>query len=482
MEKELPLFTEAGGETSVGVGTGEDGAERLAAGGEAAAANPAPGCAVALPLAARMRPRCLGEVVGQRHLLGPGRLLRRLVEARRLGSVIFYGPPGTGKTSLARVIGRELGCVFEGLHGASATVADVRRVLAAAEGRRRAGGMTLLFLDEAHRFNRAQQETLLAGVEEGMVWFVGATTQNPFFALAAGLVSRSQVFALEPLGVEELLELERRALADEERGLGRLRIEAEEAALRHLAEMSDGDGRRCLNALEVAALTTPPDEEGRVRLTLEAAEQSIQRKAVVYDREDDAHYDTISAFIKSLRGGDPDAALYWLAKMLYAGEDMRFVARRMVIAASEDVGMADSRALLVAVAAQQALETVGLPEAQIPLAHAAVYLATAPKSNAAYAGLMAAREDVGKGRLLEVPPHLRDGSAAGSRRLGRGVGYVNPHGFAEGYVPQAYLPEGRRYYFPTERGEERRVGERLARWRAVFEGEGRGEQEQAGAG
>jgi len=307
---------------------------------------------------------------------------------------------------------------------------------------------------------------LLPDVESGLLRLIGATTLNPFFYVNAPLVSRSQIFQLEPLSRQDLENLMRLALSDEERGLGKLSIETDADALRFLAEASEGDARRCLNALEIAVLTTPPLADGKIRVTKEIAEESIQKKAIVYDADDARHYDTISAFIKSMRGSDPDAALYWLAKMLYGGEDIRFIARRIVIAASEDVGMADPQALVVAVAAQQAVEFVGLPEARIPLAHAAVYIATAPKSNRAHIGLEQATEDIKQGRVLAVPKYLR---GSGSKLLGGGEGYQYSHDFDGGYVPQAYLPEGRRYYEPSDIGFERRIRERLEYWRSQFE-------------
>ena len=419
------------------------------------------------PLAARMRPRSLDEYVGQQHILGLGKLLRRAIESDRLTSIILYGPPGVGKTSLAQIIASTTRSHFERLSGAESSVADIRRVAAAAALRRSTnGGRTILFIDEIHRFNKAQQDVLLPDVESGNVRLIGATTHNPFFYVNSPLVSRSQIFQLEPLSREDLVKLMNRALDDSERGFGKLKIEADRPALEFLAEVSDGDARRCFNALEIAILTTPPDEGGVIHLDRSVAEQSIQKKAVVYDADETEHYDTISAFIKSMRGSDPDAVLYWLAKMLYAGEDIRFIARRIVIAASEDVGMADPNALVVAVAAQQAVEFVGLPEARIPLAHAAIYVATAPKSNRAYEGFNKAMDDVQQGRILAVPKYLR---GTGSKLLGEGAGYKYAHDFAGGYVPQAYLPEGRIYYEPTEIGFERRVKERLDYWRQLFE-------------
>ena len=430
--------------------------------GEKAALDPS------APLAARMRPRSLEEYVGQQHILGPGKLLRRAIESDRLSSIILYGPPGIGKTSLAQIIASTTESHFERLSGVESSVADIRRVAAAAALRRRTNSSrrTILFIDEIHRFNKAQQDVLLPDVENGNVRLIGATTHNPFFYVNSPLVSRSQVFQLEPLSREDLVRVMNRALGDSERGFGKLKIEAARAALEFLAEVSDGDARRCLNALEIAVLTTPPDEGGLIQLDRAVAEQSIQKKAVVYDADETEHFDTISAFIKSMRGSDPDAVLYWLAKMLYAGEDIRFIARRIVIAASEDVGMADPNALIVAVAAQQAVEFVGLPEARIPLAHAAIYVATAPKSNRVYEGFNKAMEDVQAGRILAVPKYLR---GKGSKLLGEGAGYKYAHDFEGGYVPQAYLPEGRIYYEPTENGFERRVKERLDYWRQLFE-------------
>ena len=389
-----------------------------------------------------MRPRNLAEYVGQEHLLGPGKLLRRAIEADRLYSAIFHGPPGTGKTSLAEVVAKATRAKFERLSGVESTVGDIRRVIAAADNRLRLNpnARTILFIDEIHRFNRAQQDALLPDVERGTIRLLGATTENPFFAVNGPLVSRSQVFQLEPLTLEHLVRLMRSALQDAERGLGRHTVRLDEDAALHLATVSDGDARKCLNALEVGVLTTPPDTDGTVRFTRGVAEESIQRKAVVYDPTGEGHYDTISAFIKSMRGSDPDAAVYWLAKMLYAGEDIRFIARRIVICASEDVGMADPQALLVAVAAQQAAELVGLPEARIPLAHATVYIATAPKSNRAYLALEKAAGEVSEGVTLPVPLHLRGTGYQGAKRLGHGRDYEYSHDHEGAYVPQAYLP------------------------------------------
>ena len=420
------------------------------------------------PLATRMRPRTLGEYAGQQHILGPGKLLRRAIEADRISSLILFGPPGTGKTTLAQVIAGATRAKFERLSGVESNVGDIRRVVATAANRR-AHAKTILFIDEIHRFNKAQQDVLLPEVENGAVRLIGATTQNPFFSVNSALLSRSQVFQLQPLSEDDLTSLMQAALADKERGLGNLQITLEPEASALLAKLSDGDARKALNALEIAALTTPPGSDGVIRIDLHAAEESIQQKAVVYDGTGDEHYDTISAFIKSMRGSDPDAALYWLAKMLHAGEDIRFISRRIVICASEDIGMADSNALVVAMAAQQAVEFIGLPEANLILAHATVYLATAPKSNRCTIAIGKASQEAREGRTLAVPAHLRDGHYKGSERLGHGKGYKYSHDFEGSYVPQAYLPEGRIYYEPTENGMEKRVKERLAHWRAIYE-------------
>jgi putative ATPase len=427
------------------------------------------------PLATRMRPRTLDEYAGQAHILGPGKLLRRAIEADRVSSIILFGPPGVGKTSLAQLIATSTHARFERLSGVESNVGDIRRVVASAANRlQNGGGKTILFIDEIHRFNKAQQDVLLPDVESGLLRLIGATTHNPFFYVNSPLVSRSQVFQLEPLTIEDLLALMRRAVADPERGLGSQAITLDEDAARHLAMVSDGDARKCLNALEIAARTTATDTEGAIHITLAVAEESIQQKAVVYDGDGDAHYDTISAFIKSMRGSDPDAALYWLAKMLHAGEDIRFIARRLIICASEDVGMADSNALLVATSALQAVEFVGLPEAALVLAHATVYVATAPKSNRCTVAIGKAMAEVREGRTLAVPKHLRDGHYKGSKTLGHGEGYKYSHDYEGGYVPQAYLPEGRIYYEPTEHGLEKRVKERLEYWRSLFEAENAG--------
>ena len=416
-----------------------------------------------------MRPLSLDDYAGQSHILAPGQLLRRAIEADRVQSVIFYGPPGTGKTSLAQIIARQTRSQFERLSGVESNVADMRRVLSAAANRlENTGRATILFIDEIHRFNKAQQDVLLPDVESGVIKLIGATTHNPFFFVNSPLVSRSQIFELRPLTGDDLMRLLQRALADSERGLGHLHILAEEAALRHLAVLSDGDARKALNSLEIAALTTEPGPDGVLHLTLEVAEQSIQKKSVVYDGDGDAHYDTISAFIKSMRGSDPDAALYWLAKMIHAGEDPRFIARRIVICAAEDVGLADPMALVLANAALAAAEFVGWPEARIPLAEATIYLATANKSNSAYRAIDAALEDVRSGRTLPVPAPLRDASYQAAAQLGHGVGYQYAHDGRDHFVAQDYLGAERRYYEPTEQGVEKKIKERVEKWRAEF--------------
>jgi putative ATPase len=421
------------------------------------------------PLAARMRPRTLDEFVGQSHILGPGQLLRRAIESDRIQSLIFYGPPGTGKTSLAQIIARQTRNKFERLSGVESNVADIRRVLATAANRlENTGQPTLLFIDEIHRFNKAQQDVLLPDVESGIVRLIGATTHNPFFFVNAPLVSRSQIFELRPLSEDELQGLLRRALDDAERGLGYLKIHAEEQALAHLARIADGDARKALSALEVAALTTAPNETGVIPITLSVTEQSIQRKAIVYDGDGDAHYDTISAFIKSMRGSDPDATLYWLAKMIHAGEDPRFITRRIVICAAEDVGLADPMALVLANAAHQAAEFIGWPEARIPIAEAALYIATAHKSNSTIMAIDAALADVRSGRTLPVPEHLRDAHYAGAERLGHGTGYQYAHEHPGHFVAQDYLGSDRRYFEPTEQGVEKKIKERVEKWRAML--------------
>jgi putative ATPase len=417
----------------------------------------------AQPLAARMRPRTIDEFVGQEHFFGPGKLLRRMLQADRLSSLIFYGPPGTGKTALAHVIAQHSHCQFRQLNAVAAGIKEVRELLQEARLElEESGRRTILFVDELHRFNRAQQDVLLPDVEEGRVILIGATTQNPFFAINSPLLSRSQIFTFEPLTREQIKFLIQRALTDEKRGLGGIPVNMSPEALGFLAEMSDGDARRALTALEVGVLSA---ERQPVEFALQVAQDSIQRKVLDFDATGDTHYDVASAFIKSMRGSDPDAAIYWLARMLEAGEDPRFIARRIVICASEDVGNADPQALVVAAAALQASEFVGLPECQLSLAQAVTYIATAPKSNASTLAISKAREDVRSGRTLPVPEHLRDDHYRGAHQLGRGIGYQYSHDFEGGWVEQEYLPETRRYYEPVDRGYETEIRRRLEGWR-----------------
>src|SRR5579871_5703149 len=419
------------------------------------AADRAANLARAQPLAARMRPTTLDEFVGQDHFLGPGKLLRRLIAADRLGSLIFHGPPGCGKTSLAHIIAKQTHRRFRPLNAVAAGVKEVREEPAELEA---GGTQTILFVDEIHRFNRSQQDVLLPEVEEGRVTLIGTTTHNPFFAVNSPLLSRSSIFSFAPLDRAAIRTLLLRALAERERGLGEVAVEIDEDALAFLAEASDGDARRALTALEVGVLSTA---ERPVRFTRALAEESIQQKALVYDGTGDEHYDVASAFIKSLRGSDPDAAIYWMARMLEAGEDPRFIARRLVIQASEDIGNADPQALLIAIAAMQAVELIGLPECQLNLAQAVTYVATAPKSNASYLAIDKASEDVRNGRTLQVPAHLRDTHYQGSKQFGHGQGYEYPHDHPDGWVAQDYLPENRRYYEPVDRGYEAVIRQRL---------------------
>ena len=410
------------------------------------------------PLAIRMSPRSMEEYVGQEHLVGPGKLLRRLLEANRVVSLILYGPPGTGKTAFARLVARRTKSLFVALNAVTSGLADLRKVFEeAAENKKLYQRTTILFLDEIHHFNKSQQDALLPHLEQGTLILVGATTQNPFFALNSALLSRSRVCELRLLAEKDLSVILDRALQDPDRGLGKYKVELAPEARTHLLKAASGDGRTLLNALEVGVLTTPPDGNGLIRFDLNVAQESIQKKMVQYDASGDQHYDTISAFIKSIRGSDPDAALYWLAKMLYAGEDPRFIARRLIISASEDVGNADPQALPLAVAAQQALEFIGLPEGRITLAQATVYLACAPKSNASFMGLQAADGDVQKEATKEVPTHLKDAHYSGAKVLGHGDGYQYAHDFPDHYVKQEYASDLGRYYRPTTLGYEAKI-------------------------
>jgi putative ATPase len=416
-----------------------------------------------------MRPQSLDEFVGQRQFLGEDKLLRRLLKADRLGSLVFYGPPGTGKTTLARLLAGESRSQFRQLSAVTSGVRELRELLQEARDRlATGGGRTLLFIDEIHRFNKAQQDVLLPDVEEGIVTLVGATTANPFFSLTSALVSRSQVFQFEPLAADDIKTLLRRAVSDPQRGLGRENVTLAEDALEFLAEVCDGDARRALSALEVGVLST---QTRPLRFSRTLAEQSVQRKAMVYDAAGDAHYDSASALIKSLRGSDPDAALYWLARMLEGGEDVRFLCRRLIILASEDIGNADPQALPLAVAAMQACEFVGLPECQLNLAQAVTYLACAPKSNAATLAIGEARRDVRENRLLPVPVQLRDAHYGGARTLGHGAGYQYAHDAQDGIAAQDYLGVERVYYRPSDRGFESELMARLQQIRARLKGE-----------
>jgi putative ATPase len=420
------------------------------------------------PLAARMRPRTLDEFVGQQDILGPGKLLRRAIEADRLfSSILLWGPPGTGKTTLAMVIANLTKSHFETLSAVLAGKAELREVIdKALERRRLYQKKTILFVDEVHRWNKAQQDALLPHVENGTFTLIGATTENPYFEVIGALVSRSRVFQLRPLGDADVRTLLERALSDPERGYGERTIQADEDAIQHLIHVAGGDARNALNALELAVESTLPDEHGVIHITLLVAQESIQRRAVLYDKDGDAHYDTISAFIKSVRGGDPDAALYWLAKMLYAGEDPRFILRRLIILSGEDIGLADPMGLVVVSAAAQAFDYIGLPEGIYPIVEATLYLATAPKSNTATA-YYKAYELIEQEGVGGVPQHLQDGNRDAAA-LGHGVGYQYPHMSPEHFLPQQYLPRpllGTYFYNPSNQGYEAQAAQRLAIWR-----------------
>mgnify|MGYP001375515248 CR=1 FL=1 len=437
------------------------------------------------PLAVRMRPRTLDEFVGQGHFIGEGKLLRRLLDADRLASAIFHGPPGTGKTTLAHIIANRTQAAFEVANAATIGVKEVREVIERAKRRIESGGRrTVLFLDEIHRFNRAQQDVLLGDVEAGVIILLGATTENPYFSVNSALVSRSQIFQFESLSEGDIKRLIAVALTDETRGLGRHGATIDDAALDLLATMCDGDARRALSALEVAVLSqmksagsadstarTGEDDtrapSAGIRITVEVAQDSIQRKAVVYDGTGDEHYDAASALIRSMRGGDPDATVYWLAKMLEAGEDPRFVARRIAICAAEDVGNADPMALVLANAAVQTTLFVGMPECQLPLAQAAIYIACAPKSNASAMAIWTAMADVREGRTIPVPRHLRDAHYSGAKKMGHGTGYQYAHDAPGGVVGQEYLGVDKTYYQPTDRGQEKVMAEHLERFKTL---------------
>ncbi len=415
-----------------------------------------------LPLAVRMRPQTIDEFVGQEHIIGKDSLLRRAIEADRLTSIILYGPPGTGKTSLAFLISTVTKSYFERVNAVTSNVEELRKIINSARFRKtNQGKKTILFIDEIHRFNKAQQDVLMPDVEEANVILIGATVHNPFFSIVSPLLSRSLVFELKPLKEEDIVVILDNAIKDKKRGLGNLKVKVDKKALFFLAKICEGDARRALNALEVGVLTTTMSKDGFINFTLEVAQESIQKKAILYDKDEDAHYDMASAFIKSMRGSDPDAALYWMAKMLYGGEDPRFVARRICICAAEDVGNADPLALVVANAALQVSEFVGLPEARIPLAQAAVYVACAQKSNASYLGIEEAESDVKNERSLEVPEHLKDASYKGAKSLGHGKDYKYAHDYEGHYAKQEYKPEEKVYYRPTDIGFEAKIKKRL---------------------
>ncbi|WP_010630286.1 replication-associated recombination protein A [Sporolactobacillus vineae] len=417
------------------------------------------------PLADRMRPQTLDEFVGQEQIVGKNRLLRRAIQADKLTPMIFFGPPGTGKTTLAHIIAKSTSAYFEQLNAVTAGVGDLRKVISGAEERLKFDRQkTILFIDEIHRFSKSQQDALLPSVEKGIIILIGATTESPMFEINPALLSRSRLFRFVPLTEDDIRRILLNALHDKERGYGSEKIRLDADALDHLVRVASGDSRSALQALELAALTTDPDKNGVIHINLEVAEESIQKKVLHYDKKGDNHYDTVSAFIKSMRGSDPNATLYWLAKMIAAGEDPKFIARRIFIHAAEDVGLADPNAILVANAAVTAVTFIGLPEARIPLAEAALYVATAPKSNAAVVGIDQALDAVKHDRTGEVPMHLRDAHYKGAAKLGHGKGYLYPHDFEGGYVPQAYLPphlQDKTFYHPSPRGYERTVQKRL---------------------
>lgn len=419
------------------------------------------------PLADRMRPSTIEEFVGQKHILGEGKFLNRAIKADRITSMIFYGPPGTGKTTLAMIIANSTNMNFEKLSAVTSGVKDIREVIhRAEEGLKLYNKRTILFIDEIHRFNKAQQDALLPFVERGIIILIGATTENPYFEVNKALLSRMMVVSLKPLGKKDIYDIILNALKDEDRGLGKYKVNISDEAIDYLIAISDGDGRIALNSLEIAVLSTPEDNEGIINIDLDTIKECILVKSAKYDKSGDEHYDTISAFIKSMRGSDPDATLYWLAKMINAGEDPKFIARRIIICASEDVGNADPQALMVAVAAFNAVDVIGMPEGRIVLAQAAVYVASAPKSNASYVGINKALEDIRNKPIGKVPGHLKDASYKGAASFGHGKGYKYPHDYKNAYVKQQYLPDeylDDKYYRPTNNGYEKIIKERLSK-------------------
>lgn len=421
------------------------------------------------PLAARMRPESLEEFVGQEHIIGNGKLLYRAIKADQLNSVIFYGPPGTGKTTLAKIIAKTTKRVFVQLNATTSGIKEIKDVVGEAKTRNgMTGGKTILFIDEIHRFNKTQQDALLPHVEDGTIVLIGATTENPYFEVNKALVSRSVIFELKQLESKDIEKLIKRAVTDSEKGYGYFDIDLKDDALKFLADMANGDARAALNAIELAVLTTDKDKEGKIVISMDVAQECIQKRALNYEKDGDNHYDTISAFIKSMRGSDPDAALYYLAKMIYAGEDPKFIARRIVICASEDVGNADPHALQVAVSAAEAVNFIGMPESRIILAQAVTYISCAPKSNASYVGIDMALSDVRNIKIKSVPNHLKDAHYSGAKELNHGVGYKYAHDYEGHYVKQQYLPDelaGKRYYEPSDNGVEKKIKESLKRLR-----------------
>ena len=417
------------------------------------------------PLADRIRPKTLEEYVGQEHIIGKGKLLYRAISADKISSIILYGPPGTGKTTLAKIIANTTKMIFTQLNAVTSGIKDIREVTAEAKNQL---GMynkrTILFIDEIHRFNKSQQDALLPFVENGTIILIGATTENPYFEVNKALISRSMIFKLESLNDKDIKKILLNSLKDTDRGLGNFNVSIDEDALDHLVDISNGDARIGLNGLELAVLTTDPNSDGKINLNMDIIEECVQQRAIKYEKNGDEHFDTVSAFIKSMRGSDPDATLYWLAKMIYAGEDPKFIARRIIISASEDVGNADPNALNIAISAFEAVNFIGMPEGKFALAQAAIYMASAPKSNASYEAINKALDDIKNIKTGNVPAHLRDSHYSGASDFGHGKGYLYPHNYEEGYVKQQYLPDnmvGAKYYKPTENGHEKSIKQRL---------------------